>query len=711
MSKPFFPFSHPLQSFSIFRCFNLTLFNIKDVAKHLWPNMIVGFFLFIFWFNLLFLVTAPREDKGVSSLKNAWGTTKRYVIDDVDNELIDFVESLSSSQKNTTPERGYDSENTKASSGTKEGQQPISKKGFDVRYDPTNDALRAASNSRLWSPACVSHPTLHSETRSHEAPCSDQCLKRVCSEFEHDINRGMRIGFMKEITPMTTSSTHNPLMNSKFCGMIPSPTSITSDTSVHEKRIRCNKSECSEDTNTQIPAVIHRERNSAFKIGSSQTQTTMMKNKLDALFNGDLGSNSENMVPSKRTKMFTLPIVAPDSAGENRSPVFLYPQDCIEGEVGGLHEGLLLKSKTTGNSGVPPINNFVSHGKKNKEPGGILLNQDVSSASTQHSTFPYRILRSEDKSQSFSIDPLCSSASIFFAERIALSLGERLGVLGHDVWNIQTILPFVYSIMTRNISAGKWRRLCNMTVYIFEEYNRQYIIGKGFDSDNLARFLEFHTIISYQASYPGIELSTSQSLREMEYKIRKRRSTLHSVCRLFYAIHDEERFLSSFGRQSVTKKRKWASAYVSYMLNTIEEYFSPTEGLNLTMKILWDKWVFWSNRISGISGNVFQSMPINLKNPNEPLFISHEIVMEYLRDPQKNTNLPHDWQGELMRFYNMLEKEKPTHIHSSSGVHLFTYKLSAFMKRYSSKELYAWMTLCEMEIIPAFVNNVDLKTE
>lgn len=357
--------------------------------------------------------------------------------------------------------------------------------------------------------------------------------------------------------------------------------------------------------------------------------------------------------------------------------------------------------------GSPHSSIFTLPALPPRSPDGYVY-PEVPSTRCGGSPFPYSIFNNEPLPKSDQIEPLVALASILFAEKMVKTLRERLEGSNSHIWTAQTVLPFVFSQISRNPSAGGWQRLSTMTLYILESYNENYIASRDNFHEDLAMFLQWHTIMSYQLSHPGIKFGESYSTVITGFNERDIRGHLSAVGRFFYGIQDQQRYISSFRRQRNHLRCTWSKAYLSQMWKNNLKHFGPLKASYSSTGSLWDKWGLWSNQIYSnamTKNEVGEEFLLNSQSLDEPLFREKKHVMDEL----KQHSLYEYWEGKMSSLWDFLKRNTIEQVSSSIDVCRLSIQLSYFISRSSSEKVKSWGTRFDSNLIQDLIDDLEVE--
>ncbi|KAG0151760.1 hypothetical protein CROQUDRAFT_129871 [Cronartium quercuum f. sp. fusiforme G11] len=152
-----------------------------------------------------------------------------------------------------------------------------------------------------------------------------------------------------------------------------------------------------------------------------------------------------------------------------------------------------------------------------------------------------------------------------------------------QIWNVETVLPFVYCILSQKPPLRLWQNIKLVTVYIFREYHYEYLsTSEVADNDHLARFLMWHTQIFFYISNPLFNLSPNKIDSDKKTNIK---CSLNPLAQCFILLHTQSYHNRFFATGSAATKKRFLLEYLkSWKLADSQEFPGTQYKLDVTDK-------------------------------------------------------------------------------------------------------------------------------
>ncbi|KAG0149419.1 hypothetical protein CROQUDRAFT_131340 [Cronartium quercuum f. sp. fusiforme G11] len=201
---------------------------------------------------------------------------------------------------------------------------------------------------------------------------------------------------------------------------------------------------------------------------------------------------------------------------------------------------------------------------------------------------------------------LCASLAAYLASRLVKRIFQNLRpILSKkeisefgEVWNSETVLPFVYFQILANPSPKMWTRVETIMGVICRIYHKEYLFHNGtIDFETLAKFLVWHAGIFQQMIKPVIplDLGTKDDLNPDLFPPNK---TVHSLARIFSTLHSKGALDTFFIKARWDSRDVFAKKHLSSIWeNDVKKGYLNKPRSEGVEEGVWKNWVEKSEEI------------------------------------------------------------------------------------------------------------------
>ncbi|KAG0148109.1 hypothetical protein CROQUDRAFT_695420 [Cronartium quercuum f. sp. fusiforme G11] len=249
-----------------------------------------------------------------------------------------------------------------------------------------------------------------------------------------------------------------------------------------------------------------------------------------------------------------------------------------------------------------------------------------------------------------------------------------------NIWNVETVLPFVYCILSQKPPFRVWENLKDVTAHTFLEYHCKYFAhGQSTDRDHLARFLMWHTQIIFRIIKPLYNLTPQKIDENMGLNIKY---NLHPIAEFFLLIHIQKYHEGRFSQGANTSRKKLFKEHLELWENDDSHHF-PGEQYKVDGQWkTWDQWEPMSTKIKDCAAG-FQAPKT-------------EDIFRALLEPVPNTYS----QSELTVYLSPSDTNRQNPIPITMDLYTFGLGFSFFMKNECQEEKNEYLALKENEYHP-----------
>ncbi|KAH9824147.1 hypothetical protein DFH28DRAFT_1077924 [Melampsora americana] len=304
---------------------------------------------------------------------------------------------------------------------------------------------------------------------------------------------------------------------------------------------------------------------------------------------------------------------------------------------------------------------------------------------------------------------MCSAAAFHFTLDLIKTISIKYQndkaswEVARQIWTTETLLPFVYFILTCNPNLRLWKRIKVLTAAILKNYHSWSIEENTISNqEKLANFILWQTEVTYHILKMSPNVRSSQE-SEMKSTSEIMVQKLSTLARIFYVIHTDDA-LEAF-MASPTSCRRILKRHVSETFEGDYKLGYPTSGSNQDQHgSVWERWKTKSAEITRIAQDVqWPSFQNPVQSGSEPvLFMNGEIENEIVinKDPQVSQFIQ-KWESEFMHTMRLVKPWQSKNLIFTSitlkdishGIHRFSKDW--FPKR---RKIYDLAGKCKYEV-------------
>ncbi|EGG08711.1 uncharacterized protein MELLADRAFT_61702 [Melampsora larici-populina 98AG31] len=301
--------------------------------------------------------------------------------------------------------------------------------------------------------------------------------------------------------------------------------------------------------------------------------------------------------------------------------------------------------------------------------------------------------------QEFHLHPpekMCSAAAIHFTLDLMTNLESKYNLAdqesqypawqaGKQIWKLDTLLPFVYFVVTCNANLGIWENIKIMTSYTLKVYH-QWCVKENtcHDQEKLARFLLWHTDVMYHIVNVDPKIQTSQGGKmEISTNLQFMAPRLSTLAKNFNVIHTDQS-CTSFTR-NIIKRDEMLKRHVS---ETFEGDYQKGYPIKKNSKrqhdSVWDSWRNKSYEISERAKDVQWPKLINpLRHHSEPmLFLNGDINHDVsVKKKHRASGFIKQWENQFKKTMEFIKASQSENLgFPRTSIKDFSRGIHAFLK-------------------------------
>ncbi|EGG08210.1 uncharacterized protein MELLADRAFT_62022 [Melampsora larici-populina 98AG31] len=234
-------------------------------------------------------------------------------------------------------------------------------------------------------------------------------------------------------------------------------------------------------------------------------------------------------------------------------------------------------------------------------------------------------------------DKMCSAAAAHFTQDLIETLKIRYQAqsklslsptweVGKEMWTSDSLLPFVYFVVSCNPDLKIWVRIKEVTMNTLKVYHKQCVITKScFDQEKLAQFLLWHTNVIYQIAQLGPKIKSSpEDKRKISLHLTS--SGLSTLARIVYLIYADKTF-ASFMRNSHTRLVMLKRHVSQTFEDDYQKGYPEISTKNKVHGSVWKNWIIKSLEIRNKAENIqWPKVPKSQISDTEPiLFLKADL--------------------------------------------------------------------------------------
>ncbi|KAH9809104.1 hypothetical protein DFH28DRAFT_992172 [Melampsora americana] len=248
----------------------------------------------------------------------------------------------------------------------------------------------------------------------------------------------------------------------------------------------------------------------------------------------------------------------------------------------------------------------LSHNSSSKqkgitvEPFTVDLPAAISRENEKHpGNFLYREFTNINSFMTHERVEIISDAARFLTRHLRLMVLEEIEgelddnqiVEAKKIWSNRTLIPFVHTIISRNLSVAVWRRTMRITTIMLAVYHREFLVDtEETDYEKLANFLIWLTDVLYSMVNPVIGLESSEREKKEPAVPIGRRPNTHPLSRIFMSLHDQASHQSTFVQTTLQRRALFTESFLSIWKQDVAEGFGKSIPQEYEKPGLWQCW-------------------------------------------------------------------------------------------------------------------------
>ncbi|KAH9821946.1 hypothetical protein DFH28DRAFT_1104283 [Melampsora americana] len=289
-------------------------------------------------------------------------------------------------------------------------------------------------------------------------------------------------------------------------------------------------------------------------------------------------------------------------------------------------------------------------------------------------------------------DKMCSAAALHFTKDLMQNMEKKYLLrnkqskyptwdAGQQLWTPNTLLPFVYFVVSCNPNMRIWEHIKNVTAYTLKVYHHCCAKAKNCsDQEKLAQFLLWHTDVIYHITKLGPKIESSGGEIKKISSLKLTTPGLSPLARTFSLIHSDEAYENFM--QSTARKHHTLERYVSKTFENDYQKGYPNYNTNQRQHVpVWKDWKEKSYKITITADNVQWPILHSERNDSEPILLLSGEIEDDMRLQKDKTmfDFIKMWRFDFkrtMKFTKMSQSEKsnfpPYSVKDfSRGIHTF----------------------------------------
>ncbi|EGG03165.1 uncharacterized protein MELLADRAFT_65822 [Melampsora larici-populina 98AG31] len=282
---------------------------------------------------------------------------------------------------------------------------------------------------------------------------------------------------------------------------------------------------------------------------------------------------------------------------------------------------------------------------------------------------------------------MCSSAAIYYTQDLidAISIKYKNQKIASKypawhvathMWTSETLLPFVYFVLTCNPSFRDWENIKRFTALVSKAYHYE---NPEPNIEKLTQFILWHTEVIYHILQLGPKIKSSQGTpikHSMDIQLKAPKlSTLAMIVYLFHS--DSDSFTANQSTRDILERHVSVTFERDYQLG-----YPTRQNDQDVYDSLRSKWETKSDEITTTAKDVhWPKCQFPLRSKSEPMLLLNgdiENDMRVKQDPQVSSFI-HNWQTHFLETVRFIRNSKPENLgfppytlkNFSRGIHLF----------------------------------------